>query len=427
MTLLTPGAGPPSGGPPSARADLAGPISAWPTSGGPTSARPISAGPTSAGPTSARPTSAGQPPRGRPQRGQSQRGQPQGATLRGATLSGAKLSGADLSEADLSEADLSGADLREADLRWANLSEAILREADLRGAILSKAKLRGATLSKAKLRGADLRAADLRGAILSEAKLRGADLSEAQMGGTVLCSLVSEVQGIGSIQHDGPSFISTDTLVLSKGRIPVSFLRGCGLAPWEVLNARLYDPNLTPSEIEELLYKVFDKRTHGPIFIGGLFISHSWKNSDFVDMLYERLKKEGANVWLDRHHAVAGPLQKQIDRAIRLNDVVLIVLSKAAIESDWVENELEMARKKEKEEKRDVLCPIALDDSWKSKLEPDEPYRGLWRTLTQKNVLDFSKWDSGEFESTYEKLIRGLKIYYPPADKSATSDPSPLP
>jgi hypothetical protein len=345
------------------------------------------------------------------------------ADLRGANLFEANLSEANLSRADLSEAYLGGANLRAAFLEGADLSGAELGEANLRGADLSEAYLGGANLRAAYLEGADLRGADLRGADLGYANLGGANLSEAWMSATVLCSLnLSKVQGLGSVKHTGPSSIGTDTLVLSKGRIPDTFLQGCGLAPWEVLSARFYDPNLTPHEVTELLYKIVDKRTHGPIFIGGLFISHSWQNSDFVDMLYERLTKEGVSVWLDRHHAVAGPLQKQIHEAIRVNDVVLIVLSKAAIESDWVENELEMARKKEKEEKRDVLCPIALDDSWKSKLEPDDPYRGLWRTVTGKNVLDFSKWNSGEFESPYEKLIRGLKKYYPPADKSAGSD-----
>jgi hypothetical protein len=74
-----------------------------------------------------------------------------------------------------------------------------------------------------------------------------------------------------------------------------------------------------------------------------------------------------------------------------------------------------------------LLSPIALDDAWKSKLARDDSFRGLWRTLTAKNVLDFSKWNSGEFESTYEKLIRGLKIYDPPADKCTMPNPGPLP
>ncbi len=204
------------------------------------------------------------------------------------------------------------------------------------------------------------------------------------------------------------------------GEFRLSFLRECGLSHWEILNARLYDPKLTPHEISELQYAIFDKRAHGPLFIGGVFISYSWKDTKFVDILYERLKKEEASVWLDRHDMVAGSLQKQIHRAIRLNDIVLLVLSKSAIQSDWVENELEMARKKEKEENRDVLCPIALDDSWKSKLDRDESDRALWRTLTKKNVLDFSKWKTKAFEPVYQKLVRGLKIWYPPADKASS-------
>jgi hypothetical protein len=150
-----------------------------------------------------------------------------------------------------------------------------------------------------------------------------------------------------------------------------------------------------------------------------MFISYSWRDSKFVDKLCSRLIKEGANVWLDRHHMLAGPLQKQVHRAIRLNDVVLVVLSQTAIESDWVENELEMARRKEKEQKRDVLCPVALDETWKTKMEADEPNRALWLTLKQKNVLDFSKWKTKAFETVYQRLVTGLKIYYPPAGQSS--------
>jgi len=196
-----------------------------------------------------------------------------------------------------------------------------------------------------------------------------------------------------------------------------------GLASWEILNVRLYDPSLTPHEITDLQYQIFDRRVHGPLFIGGVFISYSWKDTKFVDKLYGRLIKEQASVWLDRHDAVAGPLQQQIDRATRLNDIVLLVSSETSIQSDWVENELELARRKEKDQRRDVLCPIALDDTWKSKLESDESDRVLWRTLTKKNVVDFSKWKSKAFERAYEKLVRGLSIYYPPAGQSSSATP----
>jgi hypothetical protein len=197
-------------------------------------------------------------------------------------------------------------------------------------------------------------------------------------------------------------------------------LQGCGLAPWEILNARLYDPNLTPHEISELQKAIFDKRAQGPLFIGGMFVSYSWEDAKFVDELYGRLIKEELSIWLDRHDLVAGPVQAQISNAIRLNDIVLLVLSKSAIQSDWFESELEMARRREKNEKRDVLCPIALDDWWKKKLNPNESDYALWRTITKKNVLDFSVWTTEAFEPVYQKLVRGLKTYYPPADKASS-------
>jgi hypothetical protein len=178
---------------------------------------------------------------------------------------------------------------------------------------------------------------------------------------------------------------------------------------------------LSAQEVTDLQCEVFDKRTQGPLFIGGVFISYSQDDSRFVLKLYERLKNQQARVWLDRHDMTAGPLQKQLDRVIRLNDVVVVVLSKASVQSDWVENELDMARKKEKEEKRDVLCPVALDTAWKSKMESSEPNRMLWLTLKQKNVLDFSKWKTKAFERSFAKLVQGLKIYCEPVGKPAAT------
>ena len=128
-----------------------------------------------------------------------------------------------------------------------------------------------------------------------------------------------------------------------------------------------------------------------------------------MDKVYECLTDKGVNVWLDRHEMVAGPLQRQVDRGIRINDVVLLVLSEASVESDWVEHELEMARKKEKDENRDILCPVTLDDAWKAKMN-----NVLWRQVKKSHVLDFSKWETedGTFEPQFQKLVTGLKIYY---------------
>jgi hypothetical protein len=336
-------------------------------------------------------------------------------------LNDADLSGADLSDAGFSDAGGSYAVLRGA----AGLSYVALRAgADLSGADLSGTFLTGADLSGAFLTGAGLRGANLSGAFLIDADLRDADLSGATCGWTTFGDLdLSATNGLESVQHLGPSTLGTDTLIRSGAKIPEAFLRGCGLMPWEVLSAKLYDPEITPPQVAELQYRIFDEWTRGRSMINGCFISYSWKDSAFVNKLRNHLMEGGINVWLDRHDAVAGPIQDQVWRAIQVHHVVIIVLSEASVRSDWVENELDMARAKEKAEGRAVLCPIALDKAWEEKVaakdKPGDPNRQLWLTLKQKNVLDFSRWKTKAFKETFLKLLRGLANYYGPGTTPA--------
>ena len=371
-----------------------------------------------------------------------------------ANFSGAKLTGASLvklksSQSDFSDADLEGADLTKADLSitkfvGANLKRAILRDVNLIGADSSRADLSGvdlfrldllgirfrdailvgANLCSVNLRNAKMDGADLSSALLQEAdltgtRLTGTNFSKAECRYTLFITTdLSVAQGLASVRHVGPSLIGTDTLFLSKGKIPEAFLRGCGLTPWEVLAANLYRPELSPPGLAKLQKQVFDAWTKGRNMINGCFISYSWKDSKFVDKLCNRLVSEGVNVWLDKRDMVAGAIQHQVWQEIQNHHVFLLVLSEDSVKSDWVENELDMARSKEREEDRAVLCPIALDDAWKAKVEaknsPGDPSRQLWRTLQQKLVIDCSRWKTKAFEESFKKLLRGLKTNYGP-------------
>jgi TIR domain/Pentapeptide repeats (8 copies) len=309
---------------------------------------------------------------------------------------------------------LSGIDLGGIVLSGVNLSRL-----DLSNSCFAGANLSGADLRTADLRRSDLRRADLRGADLSGARLSRADLSEARCGGTSFYNLdLGDVEGVDKLQHHAPSFIGMDTISRSRGRIPDRFLLSCGLADWELLSARFYDAKLTPLQFCEVQTEIFNLWTRGRGMINGCFISYSWADEKFVDRLYDRLSDEGFKVWQDRHDLVAGVLQDQIWRAIQIHHVVILVLSQSSVKSDWVENELDMARNKEKEEGRPVLCPISLDDAWKKKVDaksgPGDPSRPLWRTLTQKNILDFSDQTPIVFDEMFRKLVTGLKLYYGP-------------
>jgi uncharacterized protein YjbI with pentapeptide repeats len=313
-----------------------------------------------------------------------------GALLNGIDLNGVNLAGAKLNEVLLSDANLHGANLRNASLHgsWFN------------GTDLSEAQLGGANFNRAELIGANLRKADL----------RGTDLGEAILGSTIIAQVdLSQTHGLESIEHLAPSIIAADAIKLSKGEIPEAFLRGCGLGDWEVESAKLYKPGLSNQEIININYKIFDLRASQSIQISPLFISYSHADAPFVEKLEPWLVKRGIRFWRDVHDATAGRLEKQVDLAMRQNPTVILILSEKSTRSDWVEHEARLARELEKELGRDVLCPIALDDSWKSAKWPAR----LMEQIMEYNILDYSNWkDDKAFEQVFNKMISGLDMFY---------------
>jgi len=243
-----------------------------------------------------------------------------------------------------------------------------------------------------------------------ETNFNKTNFTHAKLGNTIFGKndLTTSI-GLEVIQHDFPSIIGIDTFQKSQGKIPIEFLRGSGLSDIDIEYAKLANPELSNEEISEITQNIFDLKATRPIQISSLFISYSHANSDFVNKLEARLNKQGIRFWRDIHDATSGRLEKQIDRAIRHNPTVLVILSEHSTSSDWVEHEVRLARKLEKELGRDVLCPIALDNSWKI---CDWPER-IKEQIMEYNILDFSNWEDGaELDVMFKKLIDGLDMFY---------------
>lgn len=352
------------------------------------------------------------------------------ADLRRALLLGARLTGAYLSAARLDGGDLTSAELQGADLTAAHLSGARLFAADLQHAHLVGANLDGAMLGGTTLRRADLHAASLDGVFLTECDLRetkltqtdlmratlqqvdlgGASLEGARLGFTVLAdSNLEMASGLPRVRFAAPCTVGIDTLRRSLGRICTSFLEGCGLADWEIAAAKLFDPQLHSGEITDLSYEIIGLRAASPIQVSALFISYSHRDARFVDALGKGFDSQGIRYWRDSHDMVAGRMERQIDRAIRLNPRVLLVLSRNSLQSDWVEFEAAKARELEKELRRDVLCPVALDEEWKTCDWPGV----LRRQIEDYYVLDFSRWEDGAvMKRQFRRLLEGLALFY---------------
>jgi uncharacterized protein YjbI with pentapeptide repeats len=312
-----------------------------------------------------------------------------GVDLRRRVLRAANLSRAELSNADLGRTNLNGAHLVEASFSDASFFMTELRGADLRLANFIRSNLRFVDLTDANLGGADLFQANI-----SSSNLTGTDFSGAKLWHTAFTDVdLSGVKGLETIFHNGPSAIDIDAIYKSKGKIPHSFLRGAGVSE----NFITYMPSLVGTGIE----------------FYSLFISYSTHDQEFTERLHADLQAKGVRCWFAPHDVQGGKkLHKQIDEAIRLYDKLLLILSPASMESEWVKTEISKARKREVRECKRVLFPIRLCSfealrDWEC-FDADTG-KDSAREIREYFIPDFSNWkDHDSYQTAFNKLLEDL-------------------
>jgi len=305
---------------------------------------------------------------------------------------------------DLEDADIIGetfgADLRGIDLHCALLSHANFSRSNLRSADFSRADLSFADLTVADLRRADFRNANMRGVLLRRADLTGAELggsdfAESTIGSTVFGDVdLSGIKGLELCLHVRPSTIGIDTLLRSNGAIPESFLRGAGI-PDGVIN---YARSLSAKAIEFL----------------SVFISYSTLDQSFADRLYVDLQISGVRCWFAPHNIQGGKkIHEQIDEAIRFYDRLLLILSDASMNSEWVRTEVANARQREIREKRQMLFPISLvpyDRIKEWKAFDADTGKDSAREIREYFIPDFSDWkDHDSYQTAFQRLLKDLR------------------
>ena len=342
-----------------------------------------------------------------------------GADLRWANLSRANLSGADLSQANLSEADLSQADLSRAHLsqailsgtnlskadlsmvylNHADLSMSDLNETDLSGTILSGTNLSGANLGRTilnvtDLAGANLNGADLTGAILSGTNLLDVDFTETNLTQAyfVLATFarvdLSNVRGLETTIHKGPSFVDINSVTLPLDKYTrLHFLRGVGFTETQIE----YLPSLL---------------TPRPIEYSSLFISYAHQDEVIAKRLYADLRKKDVPCWFAPHDLRPGtPILRGLEEAIRLQEKFLLILSKHAVKSEWIKQEVDAALYQEIKRQKAVLFPVRLDDTI---LECSDDWAVQ---LQRRHIGDFTDWqDDASYQQAFATLLQHLKV-----------------
>lgn len=94
-----------------------------------------------------------------------------------------------------------------------------------------------------------------------------------------------------------------------------------------------------------------------------IFISYSHADKNFANRLAVQLVAHKAKVWLDQWELHVGDsLISRIQKAIAGASVLLVVLSKASVQSEWCKKELSAGLVRELEERRVVVLPVLVED-----------------------------------------------------------------
>ena len=134
------------------------------------------------------------------------------------------------------------------------------------------------------------------------------------------------------------------------------------------------------------------------------FVSYSSSDSEFVRQLHDSLREVGIRTWLDSRDIKFGDsISEKISDAIRTYDLVLLVLSEAALSSKWVHAEANRAMEREEQVGAPRLIPILLDDA---ALRSDDRTSLMIRSRV---FADFRDWRNAQsFKAEVSRLARDL-------------------
>jgi len=325
-----------------------------------------------------------------------------GYDFTGVDLTYSNLANANLTQVNFLRADLTGANLSGATLRDSNLSEAILSHANLYGADLRNVNLRNANLSRTSLYGADLRET-----IFYDTTIYNTDFNLATIGFTLFINIhLNQALNTEAITHYSNSSIDTKTIKNSKGRMPLSFLRGCGLSDSIIEFTKLENPAIEPEEITDIIYKIHNHLINVGVEYYSCFIAYSHRDEEFARKLYNDLQDNGVRCWFATENMKIGDrIRSTIDRQIRQRDKLLVILSENSITSEWVGDEVESALEEERKGNKRILFPIHIDGiamasytDWAAKIK------------RRTHIGDFSHWQSkANYQKSFERLLRDLR------------------
>lgn len=151
-----------------------------------------------------------------------------------------------------------------------------------------------------------------------------------------------------------------------------------------------------------------------PIQFNSCFISFSYSDKVFATKLHSYLRNAGVRVWFSPKNMHGGKkLLDQIDHAIRSHDLLLLILSKASMRSNWVVSEIRRALEAEAATKHRRIFPIRICDmaslrAWTC-FDADSG-KDLAVQIREYFIPDFSGWENpSAFKEGLGRLLDDLR------------------
>ncbi len=143
-----------------------------------------------------------------------------------------------------------------------------------------------------------------------------------------------------------------------------------------------------------------------PVRYQTCFISYSSKDEVFAQKLHDDLQNLGVQCWLDREDLEIGEdFTDRIDETIRKRDKLLVIFSEHSIHSSWVEREVEMASRREKQDEQAVIFPIRIDNAVQA-----TNLDWVRNIRSTRHIGDFTGWqESDAYQLVLAHLLRDLK------------------
>ena len=168
--------------------------------------------------------------------------------------------------------------------------------------------------------------------------------------------------------------------------------------------------------------------------VANVFVSYARGDRERIHPLVSALEAEGLSVWWDPALVPGRRFREMIAHELTIADAVVVVWTRQALESDWVQDEAEEARQ------RGVLIPVMLEpvkapagfrqvqsadlSQWTGAREHPE-FRAL--CLAAKGLVAMAADDARRTQTADEAVVTPTPAPPPPAPSPTPPPPPPIP